>query len=483
MRRPFALAAAGYLGALRLLNGARRAGEPPLVRGWLPYLGCAPAFGRDAPGFLERCRARCGSVFTLVIAGKRMTFLLDARDFEALIKEPKRLSFYEIKCEIGSKAFGYRRPDESPIDNDALEGMYGEHLKPSRLHELSRALLARLREDLDARDDPGEDAPARLRWRNAELYEFISRLMFDAGAAALYGEDFPSDEVYARFVAFDKRFPLIVAGVPLRFLSGVADDRAWLVQHLSRTRESMSQLMWARHGVLSRQTDARERGQYALSLLWASQANTVPAAFWSVAYLLRDARALAAVREELAAGGADDPARRSGERVWTRDELDSMRLLDSCICEALRLSSASMVLRRVTESHAIPLVSGATARVREGDLVCLFPYLSHRDPEIFEAPNEYRFDRFVRAQGVARFEKRGERVPFAYLPYGAGASMCPGRFWAHREIKLLIATLLTAYEFDVPRHALPPLDQRRAGLGILPPDGDLRVRLRRRRRR
>ena len=475
MRRSLALAAAaGYLGAIRLLNGARRAGEPPLVRGWLPFLGCALAFGRDAPAFLERCRARYGDVFTLVIGGQRMTFLLDARDFGTLIREPKRLSFYEIKCEIGSAAFGYRRPDQSPVDDESLNAMYGEFLKPSRLSELSRALLKQLRGDLD------EGSSTRAGWRNVELYDFVTRLMFDAGGAALYGDDFPCDEVRERFLAYDTRFPLLIAGVPVGLLAGVYGHWEWLVRYLSRTRETMSRLMWARHEQLSRETDPREFGQFNLALLWAAQANTVPAAFWSVAYLLQDPRAMAAVREELGATADDDSAGRSSAREWTREELDRMRRLDSCICEALRLSSASMMMRRVTEAHALELASGQLIQLRAGDMVCLFPYLTHRDPEIFEHPDEYRFERFFSERGVARFEKQGQRVPFAYMPYGAGASMCPGRFWAHREIKLLIATLLTSFEFELPERRLPPLDHSRAGLGILPPRGDLRVRLRRR---
>lgn len=52
-----------------LLIDYRRAGEPPLITGWIPYLGKALEFGRDAHVFLQEQKKKFGDVFTVLIAG------------------------------------------------------------------------------------------------------------------------------------------------------------------------------------------------------------------------------------------------------------------------------------------------------------------------------------------------------------------------------------------------------------------------------
>lgn len=48
---------------------SRRVNEPPLVVGWIPFVGKAVEFGRDAHGFLLQQQKKLGDVFTVLIAG------------------------------------------------------------------------------------------------------------------------------------------------------------------------------------------------------------------------------------------------------------------------------------------------------------------------------------------------------------------------------------------------------------------------------
>lgn len=52
-----------------LLIDYRRAGEPPLITGWIPYLGKALEFRRDAHVFLQEQKKKFGDIFTVLIAG------------------------------------------------------------------------------------------------------------------------------------------------------------------------------------------------------------------------------------------------------------------------------------------------------------------------------------------------------------------------------------------------------------------------------
>lgn len=47
------------------LDVNRREDEPPLDRGWLPWLGHALAFGKDALGFLTQMKEKHGDAFTV----------------------------------------------------------------------------------------------------------------------------------------------------------------------------------------------------------------------------------------------------------------------------------------------------------------------------------------------------------------------------------------------------------------------------------
>src|SRR5690606_2168150 len=69
-------AAAAVLAARRR---RRRRDEPPCERGWLPWLGVALAFGRAPLAYIDAARRRHGPVFTLLVCGKRLTFVVDAK--------------------------------------------------------------------------------------------------------------------------------------------------------------------------------------------------------------------------------------------------------------------------------------------------------------------------------------------------------------------------------------------------------------------
>ncbi|MFO0602275.1 MAG: cytochrome P450 [Polyangiales bacterium] len=205
-------------------------------------------------------------------------------------------------------------------------------------------------------------------------------------------------------------------------------------------------------------------------MLWAALANTVPAAFWTLAHLAADADARARVVDEVrahAAGGGSAAPSSPHALPW----------LQSAVSEALRLSSASITLRRALRPTALTLDGGRAYAVRAGDLVCLFPWLMHHDAEIFPEPERFRGDRFL--PGAPPFTKGGRRLATPLMPYGGGVSLCPGRHLANAEIRQFVFAVLARFDLEATRDAVPPADHSRAGLGVLPPRGDFPVRLRR----
>lgn len=433
--------------------GGRGVGEPPLVRG-APLLGSALPFGRDAPAFLADCRRRHGDIFTITVAGQRMTFVLDPHSHAAVLKLQGELSFHELAHEISARAFGHARLRGERAT--AMERATAAHLKGPALDALTdraqRRLDAWLRgATVDARTPVG-------------LYDFVRRALFVVGAETLFGEGRWDDAARADFERFDQRFPLLVAGVPAAAL-GVHGARARLAARLRPGASGASEMCLRRAEALGADVSPAEVGRVDLSVLWAALANTIPAAFWTLAHLASDPEARARVTRELR-----EPAEVTATSPRARPRLQS------AISEALRLSSASITLRRALRATTLTLDDGAAYAVRAGDLVCLFPWLMHHDPEIFPEPERFRDDRFL--PGAPPFLKRGRRVAAPLMPYGGGVSLCPGRHLANTEIQQFVAAVLTRFDLVAAQPELPPPDRTRAGLGVLPPQGDLRVYLR-----
>ncbi len=70
----------------------------------------------------------------------------------------------------------------------------------------------------------------------------------------------------------------------------------------------------------------------------------------------------------------------------------------------------------------------------------------------------------------------------AWIPYGGGQRMCPGRHFAKQEIITTFAMLMSKYEIELLPAVRPPKpDMRFYPLGGLPPDTNVPVRIRRRR--
>lgn len=67
--------------------------------------------------------------------------------------------------------------------------------------------------------------------------------------------------------------------------------------------------------------------------------------------------------------------------------------------------------------------------------------LAHTNPDVYPNPHEFRPERFL------------ERTfsPFEYIPYGGGVRRCLGAAFADYEMKLVLATLLPRYEFELVR--------------------------------
>lgn len=122
--------------------------------------------------------------------------------------------------------------------------------------------------------------------------------------------------------------------------------------------------------------------------------------------------------------------------------------------EVLRLYPPTWLTARtplenvIIDGYAIP--AGAT--------VLLSPYVTHRHPAFWEAPEVFDPDRFVPACAAGR-------PAFAYFPFGGGPRHCIGSAFATTELLLIVAAVARRYRLSLlPEAHVVPV----AGLTLRP---------------
>uniref|UniRef100_A0A8B9HW65 Cytochrome P450, family 39, subfamily A, polypeptide 1 n=1 Tax=Astyanax mexicanus TaxID=7994 RepID=A0A8B9HW65_ASTMX len=131
----------------RLLFLQNNPNAPPCIRGWIPWVGAAFEFGKEPLHFIARARAKYGPVFTVLVAGKRLTFVTlheDFRtffmskdvDFEQAVQEPVRNtasiskeSFFKFHPACNTMIKGRLTPGNTALLVDHLCEEFNNHLE------------------------------------------------------------------------------------------------------------------------------------------------------------------------------------------------------------------------------------------------------------------------------------------------------------------------------------------------------------------
>lgn len=491
------------LGGLYVLGvfRRRRPNEPPLDKGTIPWLGYLLEFRKDSSEFLKRMQRKHGDVFTVLIGGYYFTFVMDLFCFGSIVKASRsKLDFRTNATQVVLRVFGYK-PTEAA--HRVAHAASIKHLMGDGLTVLTRATMESFRKLLLFDLSSGE----KRVWQEENLFHYCYNIVFRAGYLALYGTEPPrgagnkekaeeqdrlhSNQLFQEFRKYDRLFPrLAFALLPPKdkreaerlkrhFWNMLSVKKVQQKDNISGWISDQVQLL-AESGVPKYMRD-----RFMFMLLWASQGNTGPTAFWLLLYLLKHPQALKAVRDEV-----DKVSRESGQEVKagslpvtvTRDMLDQTPLLDSALEETLRLVAAPLLVRAVLEETSLKTSSGTEFTLRKGDRVALFPHISvQMNPEIHKEPHKFKYDRFVNPDGSRKdFYRNGKKLKFVNMPWGAGVSTCPGRFFATAEMKLFVFLMLCHFDLELVNEGeeIPAVDISRWGFGTMQPVHDVRFRYR-----
>jgi cytochrome P450 len=135
------------------------------------------------------------------------------------------------------------------------------------------------------------------------------------------------------------------------------------------------------------------------------------------------------------------------------EDLPRLPYTEQVVKESMRLYPPAWSLARTLRKN----MEIAGYRLRAGANVVMSPWIMHRDPRFFAAPEQFDPDRWSTpaAQHLPRF---------AYFPFGGGPRLCIGAAFAMMEATLLLATIAQQCDLDlVPDHpvaALPSITLR-----------------------
>ncbi|KAJ8682797.1 hypothetical protein QAD02_018589 [Eretmocerus hayati] len=120
------------------------------------------------------------------------------------------------------------------------------------------------------------------------------------------------------------------------------------------------------------------------------------------------------------------------------EKIFEMKYLDMVLCETLRKHPGAPVLNRICKKDFD--IPGSNFRISKGLRIIIPINGIHMDPIMFPDPEKFDPTRFLP-------EKRAERHPFSYLPFGEGPRHCIGKRLGVLKPKIALCYLLKNFKF------------------------------------
>ncbi|RCV12630.1 hypothetical protein SEVIR_2G294800v4 [Setaria viridis] len=469
---PYMLAAAaGVLIVLLYVVKNRRRGKLPPSPPSLPLIGHLHLIGRLAHRSLHELQLRYGGGLLFLQLGRRRTLVVSTAAAAADLFRNHDLAFASRPRSVGGERlmYGCKNVSFAPYGESWRRGKKiavvhllsprrVESFAPVRAAEVA-ALVARARRAAEA----GEAVQLRellYGYTNAVVTraatgaagataEKLKQLM--GNSAALMAGFQPEDvlpDAPARFVrwatgldrkiddmaeAWDKFLSEIVAAHKEKGAGVAGEEDEDFLDVLLRLREEGADGLEL--------TDDRIKSTVE-DMIAAATETSSQTLEWTMAELVANPRVMAKLQDEIArAAAADEPA-------IAESDLNKMGYLKAVFKEVLRLHAPAPLLVP-HESTAPAVVQGYEIPAKTSLFVNVWAI--GRDPAAWDAPDEFRPERFV--GGSAPLDFRG--TDYQLIPFGAGRRICPGINFALPVLELALASLLRHFDWELPAGMRP----------------------------
>ena len=179
-------------------------------------------------------------------------------------------------------------------------------------------------------------------------------------------------------------------------------------------------------------TDSDVAGN-VLTMLLAGEDTTANTLAWMIYLLYRHPEALRRAREEISSRGNAMPQR--------YEDMTSLPFVDACINETMRLKPVAPII--VLQPKRDTVVSDI--EVPKGTLLMCLMRAGATDERRFPGARSFDPERWMDGQMRGASANSPKRVS---MPFGAGPRLCPGRYLAILEMKMVIAMLLSGFDIE-----------------------------------
>ena len=426
----------------------------------LPYLGNALQMDRHRMHRdLEAWAARHGEAYTFSLLSYRIMVVSNPEVVAGVLRDRPETFRRSSRLERISREFGFLGLFSAAGDTwkrqrpMVLAGLDPTHIKAffPTLIEVTERFARHWRK-------PAQSGVA------IDLQADLMRYTVDVTAALAFGEDINTIEGQGEQVIqshlntiLPALFKRVFAPFPMWKYFPSKDDKA-MPGHLQALQQAVRGFIARAARQLDEQPTLRERpvnliqamlaardregsgiseadvAGNVLTMLLAGEDTTANTLAWMVWLLHRNPPALRKATEEAKAvvGGKLCPR--------STDDLARLDFIEACAYEAMRLKPVAPLIG--CEAVKDTVVAGVT--VPAGTLVICLMRPAALDSRNFAEPLQFDPGRWIAGEGAAAHSMGSSKR--VVMPFGAGPRICPGRYLALAEIKMVIAMLLANFE-------------------------------------
>ncbi|MCO5561099.1 hypothetical protein L7F22_014720 [Adiantum nelumboides] len=382
---------------------------PPKVR-TLPLIGGVRKFMKGPINMIREEYPRLGSVFTVKVLNRNITFLLGPEESVHFFKAPESdMSQQEV--------YQYNVPTFGPgvvFDVDYSVRMeqfrfFSESLRVSSLKSYVEHMVYEAENFFAKWGDEGE----------VDLKSELEHLIILTASRCLLGRE--------RDKARKQLADIFAKIIDNRRASG------------KRETDMLQAFIDSKYRATGRSLTDYEITGLLIAALFAGQHTSSITSTWTGAYLLKHKQFLGPVLDE-----QRDVMKRHGDKL-DYDVLGEMDVLYRSIKEALRLHPPLILLLRYTHKNfGVKTREGDEYTIPKGHVVATSPAFANRLPYIYRDPDNYDPGRF--APGREEDKAAG---PFSYISFGGGRHGCLGEPFAYLQIKTIWSQLFRNFELEL----------------------------------
>ncbi|KAH7381244.1 cytochrome P450 [Phaeosphaeria sp. MPI-PUGE-AT-0046c] len=457
--------------------------EPPVLESSIPFMDFALGILKHRAGYMAQLRRKHGaSIHTLRVPFQRLYVVHTPSLIQTIQSKANAATFVPNLLDFGmlfsglnsrsqailGKSFSKRNAFTMSVHKYLLSGPSLAAVTSTALDKLSSSLPNTLTGD-----------------GKRGLMELVRHELTMALTGAIYGPENPYDDIHieASWYEFVPGIShLLYSPFPYFTARKAMQARARIINAFRKYFETGGHLqafpmipeMYEANNSRGLAPSESAKMEMATSLaMLSSGANTT---FWVLYHIFSNPSALQDIREELLAVSKTDctevrPVCRTIDLSLVKTECPT---LVAILNETLRFHSSVINIKQVQHDTTL-----ADEYLLKKNGIVMIPGQSiHHDKEIWGS----RADAFDHLRFLDPQSKRNLSTTSAFRPFGAGATMCPGRHFSTNVILGLVAMVVVQYDFSPVEGQWKAPTTRNADIwNAMPkPDRDLMITISRR---